>query len=120
MVTEGRGIGSTHTLLVAYNRLLESIDRIWQYHFEFLNLGYAAYLVFYELCKQSFPDIADQAIAKMVSGIDVVLFRPDNELKRLAGRATGAVDRRRRRGRRDRGLADAVAIGVGRGPRVAV
>jgi pyruvate,water dikinase len=87
VVTEGRGIGSAHTLLVAYNRLLESIDRIWQYHFEFLNLGYAAYLVFYELCKQSFPDIADQTIAKMVSGVDVVLFRPDNELKRLARRA---------------------------------
>jgi pyruvate,water dikinase len=87
VVTEGRGVGATHTLLVAYNRLLESVDRIWQYHFEFLNLGYAAYLVFYELCKQSFPDIPDQTIAKMVSGIDVVLFRPDNELKRLAGRA---------------------------------
>ena len=84
VVTEGRGIGSAHTLLVAYNRLLESVDRIWQYHFEFLNLGYAAYLVFYELCKQSFPDIPDQTIASMVSGIDVVLFRPDNELKRLA------------------------------------
>jgi len=84
VVTEGRGIGSSHTLLVAYNRLLESIDRIWQYHFEFLNLGYAAYLVFYELCKQRFPDIPDQTIAKMVSGVDVVLFRPDEELKRLA------------------------------------
>ena len=87
VVTEGRGVGSSHTLLVAYNRLLESIDRIWQYHFEFLNLGYAAYLVFYELCKQNFPDVSDQAIATMVSGIDVVLFRPDEELKRLAGRA---------------------------------
>jgi pyruvate,water dikinase len=87
VVTEGRGIGSAHTLLVAYNRLLESVDRIWQYHFEFLNLGYAAYLVFYELCKQSFPDIGDQTIANMVSGIDVVLFRPDDELKRLAARA---------------------------------
>ena len=87
VVTEGRGIGSSHTLLVAYNRLLESVDRIWQYHFEFLNLGYAAYLVFYQLCKQQFPDIGDQAIAKMVSGIDVVLFRPDEELKRLAARA---------------------------------
>jgi pyruvate,water dikinase len=86
VVTEGRGIGSAHTLMVAYDRLLESIDRIWQYHFEFLNLGYAAYLVFYELCKRHFPDIGDQAIAKMVSGIDVVLFRPDNELKRLAAR----------------------------------
>ena len=61
------------------------------------NLGYAAYLVFYELCKQSFPDIPDQAIAKMVSGIDVVLFRPDTELKRLAGRALelGIADARR-------------------------
>ncbi|MGE5745719.1 MAG: PEP-utilizing protein mobile subunit, partial [Solirubrobacterales bacterium] len=87
VVTEGRGFGSTHRLLVAYNRLLESIDLIWQYHFEFLNLGYAAYLAFYELCKQNFPDISDQAIAQMVSGIDVVLFRPDNELKRLAARA---------------------------------
>src|SRR6516162_803100 len=87
VVTEGRGIGSAHTLLVAYNRLLESVDRIWQYHFEFLNLVYAAYLVFYELCKQNFPDIPDQTIAKMVSGIDVVLFRPDNELKGLAQRA---------------------------------
>jgi pyruvate,water dikinase len=87
VVTEARGLGSSHTLLVAYNRLLESVDRIWQYHFEFLNLGYAAYLVFYELCKRSFPDIGDQTIATMVSGIDVVLFRPDEELKRLAERA---------------------------------
>ena len=96
VVTEARGLGSSHTLLVAYDRLLESIDRIWQYHFEFLNLGYAAYLVFYELCKRSFPDISDQTIATMVSGIDVVLFRPDEELKRLAQRAI------------DDGIADAV------------
>ena len=99
VVTEGRGIGSAHTLLVAYDRLLESVDRIWQYHFEFLNLGYAAYLVFYELCKQSFPDIPDQTIAKMVSGIDVVLFRPDSELGRLAGRAVELGHRGRDQGR---------------------
>jgi pyruvate, water dikinase len=89
VVTEGRGIGSSHLLLVAYNRLLESIDRIWQYHFEFLNLGYAAYLAFYQLCKEAFPDIADQTIAKMVAGVDVVLFRPDEELQRLARLAIG-------------------------------
>ena len=90
VVMEGRGLGSSHTLLIAYNRLLESIDRIWQYHFEFLNLGYAAYLVFYQQCKEAFPDIADQTIAKMVSGVDVVLFRPDEELKRLARAAIDA------------------------------
>jgi phosphohistidine swiveling domain-containing protein len=89
VVMEGRGLGSSHTLLLAYSRLLESVDRIWQYHFEFLNLGYAAYLAFYQMCKEAFPDIADQTIAQMVSGIDVVLFRPDEELKRLARLAIG-------------------------------
>src|SRR6185437_226169 len=89
VVMAGRGLGSRLTLLLAYSRLLESVDRIWQYHFEFLNLGYAAYLAFYQMCKEAFPDIADQTIAQMVSGIDVVLFRPDEELKRLARLAIG-------------------------------
>ncbi len=84
IVTEGRGVGSSHLLLVAYDRLLQGLDRIFQYHFEFLNLGYGAYLVFYELCRQAFPDIDDQMIAKMVAGIDVLVLRPDEELKRLA------------------------------------
>ena len=87
VVTEGRGWGSTHALLIAYDRLLEGIDRVLQYHFEFLNLGYGAYLALYELCRGAFPDIDDQTIAKMVSGIDIVLLRPDEELRRLARRA---------------------------------
>jgi phosphohistidine swiveling domain-containing protein len=84
IVREGRGIGSSHELLVAYDRLLEGLDRIWQYHFELVNLGYGAYLAFYDLCRQAFPDITDQTIAKMVSAIDLLVLRPDEELKRLA------------------------------------
>jgi pyruvate,water dikinase len=84
VVTEGRGWGSSLALLLAYDRLLEGIGRIMQYHFELLNLGYGAYLVFYDLCRQTFPGIAEQTMAKMVSGIDVVLWRPDDELRRLA------------------------------------
>jgi pyruvate, water dikinase len=87
VVTEARGWGSSHALLVAYDRLLEGIDRILQFHFEFLNLGYGAYLTLYELCRGAFPDIDDQTIARMVSGIDLVLLRPDEELRRLARRA---------------------------------
>ncbi|MFQ5611621.1 MAG: PEP-utilizing enzyme [Anaerolineae bacterium] len=83
-VTEGRGIGSNFDLQAEYNRLIELGYQGWQYHFEFLNLGYAAYLDFFMFCKQAFPDIPDQSIAKMVSGIEVDLFRPDDELKRLA------------------------------------
>lgn len=83
-VTAGRGIGSNFDLQVSYNRLLEMGYKGWQYHFEFLNLGYAAYLDFFGFCKEAFPDIPDQSIAKMVAGIEVDLFRPDDELKRLA------------------------------------
>ena len=84
IVTEGRGLGSSHALLHAYDRLLEGIDRIFQYHFEFLNLGYGAYHDFYELCRGAFPEISDQMVAAMVSGIDVLVLRPDDELRRLA------------------------------------
>src|SRR5262249_5645770 len=55
-----------------------------QYHFELLNLGYGAYLAFYEVCRQAFPDIPDRTIAAMVSSIDLLVLRPDEELKRLA------------------------------------
>jgi pyruvate,water dikinase len=64
-----------------------SFDRLGHYHFELVNLGHGAYLALYELCRQEFPDISDQAIARMVSGIDVVALRPDDELRRLAERA---------------------------------
>ena len=84
VVRQGRGITSAYDLLTAYNRAIENMHKIWHLHFEFLNLGYAAYLTFYGFCKQTFPDIPDQTVAKLVSGIDVILFRPDEELKRLA------------------------------------
>ncbi|MGC8660641.1 MAG: PEP-utilizing enzyme, partial [Desulfomonilaceae bacterium] len=56
----------------------------WQYHFEFLNLGYAAYVVFVDFCQKAFPDIPLQKITQMVGGIDVIIYRPDEELKKLA------------------------------------
>jgi pyruvate,water dikinase len=84
VVTEARGVGSSFHVLLAYDRLLEGLDRIMQYHFELNSLGYGAYLVFYELCRRSFPDMPDRTIAAMVSGIDLLVMRPDEELKRLA------------------------------------
>ncbi len=84
IVTEGRGLGSSYALLRAYDQVLDGVDRILQFHFEFLNLGYSAYLVFYEVCREAFPEISEQTIAKMVSGIDVLVLRPDEELRRLA------------------------------------
>ena len=73
-----------NTVLANYLDLIAQGDAIWTLHSEFLNLGYAAYLQFLLLCKANFPDITDQTISRMVSGIDVILFRPDDELRRLA------------------------------------
>ena len=84
VITSGRGVGSGWDLQQQYHRFQDLAQRIWQYHFEFLNLGYAAYLDFFGFCKEAFPSIPDLAIAKMVAGIEVDLFRPNEELKRLA------------------------------------
>ena len=83
-----------YELLNAYGRVLRLGDMMWQHHFEFLLLGYGAYATFAEFCKGNLPDIPDQHIAQMVAGIDVLLFRPDAELRRLAHLAidTGVDD----------------------------
>jgi pyruvate,water dikinase len=57
------------------------------YHFEMLNLAYGAYLTFLEFCRAQFPAITDDLVARMVAGIDVILYRPDAELRRLAALA---------------------------------
>jgi pyruvate,water dikinase len=81
-----------YEVLDAYGRALRLCDLMWQHHFEFLLLGYGAYATFAEFCKANLPDIPDQHVAQMVAGIDVLLFKPDAELRRLARLAidTGA------------------------------
>jgi len=83
-VKSGLGRDQTTQFFNDYDRAIQLAHDAWQYHFEFLNLGYAAYLDFFMYCKQSFPNIPDLAVARMVQGIDVELFRPDDELKKLA------------------------------------
>lgn len=94
VVTGGVGLDSTTALFEDYEKAISQCYRIWQYHFEFLNLGYAAYLDFFSFVKGEFPSIPDQAIAKMVQGVNSELFQPDDELKKLAKLAIelGVVD----------------------------
>lgn len=84
VVTDATGIAQNHYVRVAFNRCIEKYSVMWQHHFEMLMLGYGAYVVFFQFCKQAFPEIDDHTVAQMVAGIDVLMFRPDDELKRLA------------------------------------
>ncbi len=83
-IRSGTAKDGTEVLLENYDRLIQLCYQNWQYHFEFLNLGYIAYLDFFGFCKEVFPNIPDQSIATMVQGVDMELFRPDDELKHLA------------------------------------
>ena len=78
-----RNLSNTE-LLRGYSHALRCAEMMWQHHFEFLLLGYGAYLTFADFLQSALPDIPDQHISQMVAGIDVVLFRPDAELRRLA------------------------------------
>src|SRR5258706_4332589 len=84
VITEGRRSGSGLTMMESYHKLCDLALRLWQYPFEFLNLGYPPYRGFFGFCKQAVPSIPELGIAKMVAGVDVDLFRPDDELKKLA------------------------------------
>ncbi|MGB6450260.1 MAG: PEP-utilizing enzyme [Steroidobacteraceae bacterium] len=86
-VRAGRGVASNHYLLDAYYKTLEGYFRMWHHHFEFLLLGYGAYMTFFGFCKKAFPEISDQTVARMVAGIEAEIFRPDEEVRRLARRA---------------------------------
>ena len=86
-VHAGRGVASNHYLLDTYQKTLEGYFRMWHHHFEFLLLGYGAYMAFFDFCKKAFPEITDQTIARMVAGFEAEIFRPDDEVKRLARRA---------------------------------
>jgi pyruvate,water dikinase len=84
VVTDAVGESKGYHLLRAYDEIIDLGIRCWQYHFEFLNLGYAAYVTFMDYCRKMFPDIPTQRVTQMIAGIDVIMYRPDAELKRLA------------------------------------
>ncbi len=83
----GKGIATNHSLLDIYQKQVEGYHRMWHHHFEFLLLGYGAYMTFFDFCKKAFPEISDQSISRMVAGMEAEIFRPDEEVKRLARRA---------------------------------
>src|SRR6266581_7491189 len=89
VVMESTGVAQNHYVRENFHRCLDLFSKMWHHHTEFLMLGYGAYVVFFEFCKNAFPEIGDQMVARMVAGIDVIMYRPDDELRRLARLAVG-------------------------------
>ncbi|MFA9431155.1 PEP-utilizing enzyme [Egicoccus sp. AB-alg2] len=83
-ITSARGYAQNHLVRERWHRCIDLFSMMWHHHTELLMLGYGAYVVFFEFCKTAFPEIPDQMVARMVAGIDVIMYRPDEELKKLA------------------------------------
>ncbi len=87
VVLDHVGYSSGYRMIRDFAELVQTMYETYQYHFELLNIGYAAYLTFFQFVHEAFPEISDQSISRMVGGLRVDLYRPDDELKRLAKEA---------------------------------
>lgn len=67
--------------------MVTTMYETYQWHFEMLNIGYAAYVTFFKFCQRQFPGIGDQSISRMFGGVHIEAYRPDDELRRLATKA---------------------------------
>jgi hypothetical protein len=84
VVFAATGVAQNHYLRENFHRVIALYSKMWHHHTEMLMLGYGAYVVFFQFCQQAFPEISDQTVARMVAGIDVIMYRPDDELRGLA------------------------------------
>ncbi len=84
VVIESIGVAQNHYLRENFHKCIDLFSKMWHHHTEMLMLGYGAYVVFFQFCRQAFPEISDQTAARMVAGIDVIMYRPDDELRGLA------------------------------------
>ncbi len=78
------GCYASYDLIESFDKLVNQMFKGWQYHFEMLNLTYLAYLMYADVSRKLFPGISESAIGKMVAGAYVSMFRPEEELCRLA------------------------------------
>jgi pyruvate,water dikinase len=84
-ILEHRGYSSGYLLKEKYSKIIDNFFKCWQYHFEFLNLVYVAYLMFFGFCAKAFPGISENTITKMVAGLPTALmFRPEEEIGKLS------------------------------------
>jgi pyruvate,water dikinase len=74
---------SGYKLLEAFYRLVTLMYKVWHFHRE-LGPAYLATIIFSDVCRKLFPSISGTTVTKMVAGVHVAMFRPQEELAKLA------------------------------------
>lgn len=83
VITEGRW-STGHDLQVAWNRLMEAIHLVWEWHFEFNNLVSLVNVQYMETVRKLFPGITDKSVTQTLSGFEAMVFKAMNALIELA------------------------------------
>jgi len=83
VITEGKW-STGHDLLVVWNRLMEMIHLIWEWHFEFSQIVTLVNVQYIDAAKRLFPGITDKSIIKTLVGFEAILFRVAKTLIALA------------------------------------
>ena len=83
VITDGRW-STGHDLQVAWNRLMEAIHLVWEWHFEFNNLVSLVNVQYMETVKKLFPGITDKSITQTLSGFEAMVFKAMNALVELS------------------------------------
>ncbi len=72
-----------YMLVEAFYKLVTLAYKAWHLHRE-LGGAYLVSITFRDFCRKIFPDIKDTVITKMIAGVQVDMFRPHEELVKLA------------------------------------
>jgi pyruvate,water dikinase len=86
-VTSFKGTYCYGEMEVKWRRAIELFRRGLDYHFEILNTSQAAHLALSEFSRAAFPDITLGTISKFVAGVGADIYRPDEEVQKLAMQA---------------------------------
>lgn len=83
-VTSFRGTYCYTEMEMQWRRIVDLWEIGFDYHFEAFNIAHAAHLAFSDFCKNHFPDITEDTIAKFVTGVGSDIYRPDEIIRELA------------------------------------
>ena len=83
IITEGKW-SAGHDLLVAWNRLMENVHLMWEWHFEFSNIVTLVNVQYIDAVRRLFPGITEKSILQTLSGFEPMLFRATKALLALA------------------------------------
>ena len=83
-VTSYKGTYCYTEMEIKWRKMVDLWEIGFDYHFEAFNIAHAAHLAFADVCKNNFPDITDDTVAKFVMGVGADIYRPDEVVQKLA------------------------------------